>query len=210
MSSGTLIDRFGIISIDVPNHWNDDTDNYVLDSNKMIKHRHGIADPGIKSLLYVKSRKQYGSCKFRELRYLNTEEGYQFGIERLAYEVAQVRNSVLNTYGVMDYVATGVAVSPMQIKARHTMLESSSEIKLNKYYAWQMIYKHSFTADVVALTFTVVLRSTDTINGKGPKFYVVGECDAEGNEKRVMEVKGEIDAMLNTIQLHSDVGMSQK
>lgn len=103
-------DSYGLMAIDVPAHWYDDTAEYLMKIKSINASKRTTPDPGIKSLLMIKRGNGSGNCKFRELRYLPKEVGYYWGIERLATEVAQILNNVLATYSVNDYLQAGISV----------------------------------------------------------------------------------------------------
>jgi hypothetical protein len=202
-------DPYGIMAIAVPDNWYDNTDEYLTKINSISTSNRVSPDPGIKSLLMVNRGNGSGSCKFRELRYLPKENGYHWGIERLATEVAQVRNKVLRDYKVKDYLQAGVSV-PLDIKnAKRTERISSSKLKLNRYSAWETTYMHWFdetgSRKENAKTMTVVIKNGPETKLSTPKYYVVAECSAEGNETDIETTEKEIFSIMNTISLGGDI-----
>lgn len=200
--SGRVRDRFGIMAVNLPSSWSDVTSDYLYETEEYQK-RHK-PDPGIKSLLGFKSRNRTGFCKFRELSYAPGDEGYPWGVERLAFEVAAVRNAILQAE-VADQYRMGVPVNPFQRKASHTELVESSEIEIKNNPVWRMTHEYWFGKDEGhAFITTTVLRLASSENGDASRSFVVSECDFQGDEKLMENTRKEADAMLNTVRLRGD------
>ena len=198
-------DRFGIMTINIPSHWYDDTEKYLQETQKLREHKRKAPDPGIKSLLMLKSHAEHGYCKFRELRYFATEIGYQWGVERLATEIALANNRVLNRHDMVDYLRMGISTPVLGLKVSRSELVSSSAIKLNMYSGWKTTYRNWFgetdSREHTSLALTVVIRSDTQATSRSQKLYIVAECAADGNKVQIDTTEKQILAILNTIRL---------
>lgn len=205
----SVSDRFGIMKIDIPGDYYDDTPSYLQDAEKVRASRGRPQDPGIKSLLMVKRDDDKAYCKFRQLRYLLNEVGYTWEMERLATEVARAFNQIFTTHGMADYFKLGLAAPIGEKTADRTELVSSSAVTVNDYSGWQVTYSH-WVHPQLGLTKAISQNRTAVIrmlvDGIGaPKFYLVAECAAGGMEADVNFSMRKITEVLNTIQLDSKV-----
>jgi hypothetical protein len=205
-------DRFGIMKIDIPGDYNDYTRSYLQDVEKVRVSRGRPQDPGIKSLLMIKRSDGNAYCKFRELRYLQNEVVYDWGMDRLATEVALAFNKIFSTHGMMDYYNLGLVAPIGQQTANRTKLVSSSAVTVNTYSGWQTTYNHWVHPQMgltksISQNKTVVIRKPVEGTLGAPRFYIVAECAAGGIEGNVNSAMQKITEMLNTIQLGSDIAM---
>jgi len=200
-------DRFGIMKIDIPGDYYDDTQSYLQDTEKVRASRGARRDPGIKSLLIVKRDDDKAYCKFRQLRYLPNEVGYTWGMDRLATEVARAFNQIFTTHGMVDYFKLGIGAPIGEKTADRTELVSSSAVTVNGFSGWQVTYNH-WVHPQLGLTKTISQNRTAVVRMPGddigaPKFYLVAECAAGGIEADVNSSMRKITEALNTIQLGS-------
>lgn len=207
LPSEQISDRLGIISVRLPSHWYDDTDHYLAEMEKI--HLKRTPDSGIESLLMLKRHDNMADCKFRELRYTPDEVGYRWDLEKLAAEVAYVRNRMMMNYDIGNYLQHGVDLPCCkQERSYRTIRISSESVKLNNIYtAWQIRYKHWFgpkgNNDTLAFTLTTTLNGKEKIAGVPAKYYVVAECAVDGKDKAVIDsVEKDIKGLLNTINLN--------
>lgn len=205
----SVSDRFGIMKIDIPGDYYDDSPSYLQDAEKARVSRGRPQDPGIKSLLMVKRGDDRAYCKFRQLRYLPNEVGYTWEMDRLATEVARAFNRIFTTHGPADYFKLGIGAPVGEKTADRTELVSSSAVTVNGYSAWQVTYNHWVHPQLgltraISQNRTVVIRMSADDAG-APKFYLVAECAAGGLEAEVNSSMREITQVLNTVQFGSKV-----
>lgn len=198
-------DRFGILKIDIPSDYFDDTKSYLNDIETVRVARGKPADPAIKSLLMIRRNDGNANCKFRELRYFPNENGYRWEPERLANEVSIVFNNMFVTYEMVDYLKLGIAAPIGKKNSTKTERISSSPVTVNSYTGWQTTYSHKtypptgFKTPIV-LTKTVVIKRPVPESPSAPKFYIVVECGASGAESNALVSIGKITELLNSMQ----------
>lgn len=210
-------DSYGVMSIVLPQNWHDETEDYLRESEEVRGFGKVRVDSGIRQLLYIVSDKNDSVCQFRELTYSSGEVGYFWTIARLTEEVAGVKNHVLDTHGVSEYLKLGVPIRPVVFSSdgsksivmtnkNHTQFISSKSKQLGLYEGWESIYTHTFGAnpaeDYGVVTWTYSLLLPQVILNNGVKKYLVAECAVEGSPSQQNRGTQEIIALMQTIQLN--------
>jgi hypothetical protein len=209
----TVEDRYGLISIDLPSLWIDQTSTYLRERDEVSKYGKLKMDSGIRFLFYLVSQNKETQCSMRELTYSKGEVGYYWNLETLAGEVAKVKDKDLESSGMNEYLQMGI---PVPINRQGTMLSKSSKTEIvssnqrqfpyqKKFEArdgWETVRKHPYTnknADgASAITWTDV---TEFPMKEEKRLFLVSECTTTGIPATEGRRTEEITALLQTIKL---------
>jgi hypothetical protein len=203
-SDGPLRDSYGLMSVELPWGWKDATAAFGAQSSAAQSFGRLRNDTGIRYLLYVK-RHDYGDCKFRELTYMPGEAAYAWSLEKLNYEVAQVRNSFMNS-STAEFVRLGVMPQVSNTKANSTELTLSSATTFTRFQGWQHRYRHEFNGDrggkVRTDTWTLSMRFAS--KGTRAKRYLIAECSLDGSDRRYQETVTAVEKLLASVDFDGD------
>lgn len=202
---GPLRDRYGLISVDIGHEWKDVTDA----SLNQIEAAHSFGrlrkDTGIRHLLFLK-RSNTADCKFRELTYSLGEHGFGWNLEKLNYEVANVRNQHIK-YSNEEFIKLGVFPTVADTKANSTGLLTSSVTKYTRFNGWQHRYRHEFNGNrggkVIADTWTISMRFAN--NGAPTKRYLVAECSLDGTQ----ETDNAVEKLMERVEFDGDFNIQK-
>lgn len=209
-------DRFGIMEINISGDYFDDTKSYLQDIETVRVKRGTPPNSGIKSLLMIRRNDGNANCKFRELRYLATEDGYRWETERLATEISIFANKIFTNYRMRDYLQLGIAAPIGENNTNRTELVSSTAVSMNTYSGWQATYSHQTIQAGrmnrgVTLSKTVVIKNPTAEVYDAPKKYIVAECAAGGTDyERATVVMNQITALLDAIRIQTDFSSTMK
>lgn len=202
-------DRYGLVAVEVPANWNDVTRAWSNQQDRIgAVHRSGV-DYGIRFLVKLESRSKAAECRLREFRYLPSEVGYHYSLERLAYEVVAIRDRMMKANNIPALLAEGYSVVPATTGLSRTEPVQSREADVNGYPGWRMVTNYWFGegegARLAALTVSVISRPS-LMGLDSAKYYVVAECDTEGRRQVVMDRQLEIDRIILSLRMGQDIG----
>lgn len=202
-------DRFGLVAVDVPENWEDVTRAWLIQNERMGPvHRSGV-DYGIRFLVKLASRDKTAECRLREFRYLPSEVGYHYSLERLAYEVVAFRDRMLKANNTSALLTEGYSVVPSITNPSRAERVQSREVNINRYSGWKMVTNYWFgegeNARLAVLTVSVISRPS-LMRQDSAKYYVVAECDTEGRRQTVMDRQLEIDKTISSLRMGQDIG----
>lgn len=186
---GPLRDRYGLISVEIGHEWKDITTSYLDELNAAHSFGRLRNDTGIRQLLFLK-RSNTADCKFRELTYSPGEHGFGWSLEKLNYEIANVRNQHIK-YSNEEFIKLGIFPTVADTKANSTGLLTSSVTTYTRFNGWQHRYRHEFNGDrggkVIADTWTISMRFAP--DGASSKRYLIAECSLNGAQETVNAVE---------------------
>ncbi|MGQ2964293.1 hypothetical protein [Methylophilus sp.] len=210
----TVADRHGVISIDLPSLWLDQTATYLRERDEVSKFGKLKTDAGIRFLFYLVAQNNEAQCSMRELTYSNGEVGYYWSLENLASEIAKVKDKDLESSGMNEYLQMGIPV-PLGRKGHFLSKTSKTEIvssnqrqfpnqkRFEARDGWETVRNHPYqnknAVGVSAISWTDVTEFPMKEDRK--RVFFVSECISTGFPETEARRKVEVTALLQTIKL---------
>jgi len=186
---GPLRDRYGLMSVEIGHEWKDVTDEFLNQVEAAQSFGRLQKDTGIQHLLSLK-RSNTADCRFRELTYRLGEYSFGWILEKLNYEIANVRNQYMK-YSNVEFIKLGIFPTVADSKANSTGLLTSGVTTYTLFNGWQHRYRHEFNGNsvgkVIADTWTISMRFAP--DGASNKRYLIAECSLNGAEETVNAVE---------------------
>jgi hypothetical protein len=174
-----IIDRCGVVKINLENDFEDTTDEYIDLLNKF----HATRDPGIVSLLHLSTKRKTHTCKVRLLRYLPTEQGYQYNLKKLTEAIALVYASSETQDYTNDLLKKGLS-APIKIGGQADTFEivRNNSLKVNSYESWETVIdiwnsKESELISTGHRYYSLVIKYPIELRSSNNKYYIAVECN---------------------------------
>lgn len=210
----TLEDRYGLISINLPALWLDQTSTSLQERDEVSKNGKLKTDSGIRFLLYIETQNKEANCSMRELTYSPGEVGYYWNLETLASEIAKFKDTELESNSMSEYLQMGIPVAIGRngiflSKSRKTEIVSSNQRsfpnqkRFEVQKGWETVrvhpYNNKIVVDASAITWTDVTEFPMKEDKK--RIFFVSECISTGLPETEERRKEEVMALLQTIKL---------
>ncbi len=210
----TVEDRHGLISVNLPPLWLDQTFTHQQERDQVSKYGKLKTDSGIRFLLYLETQNKEAHCLMRELTYSMGEVGYYWNLETLANEIAKVKDAELESNTMNAYLQKGIPVPISQNGMTISKSNKTENIASNQRSfpnqrrfevreGWETVKNHSYNNKSVvgasAITWTDVTEFPMTENKK--RIFFVSECISTGFPETEAKRKEDVIAILQSIKL---------
>lgn len=195
-------DRSNVLEFGLPDNWIDETAEW--DRQRKNVYPNLPKDEGIAFLSRIRRADNTGGCRFRQFRYHASEAGYIWDSKRIAYEVAAVRSKIIHNYSAMDYLRIGVELRVPHQKPFKEKIVAIGHKKLGPHKMGVSVRDYYYSGDYGAIINTtlvyVIAKPTAPDSTDNAKYYIVSECDINGDEPNKSQLIDEIFRILGSIK----------